>query len=95
MKSCAALALVLSGSTTAYAESAAPAAHLAHHVTMVTPPEHDPAELEVLFWNDAQRSDRFRNMEAWFAGYEVSSADRKSTRLNSSHVRTSRMPSSA
>ncbi len=75
MKSFIALALALSGFTTAYAESAAPAAHLAHHVTMVTPLEHDPAELEVLFWNDAQRSDRFRNMEAWFAGYEVSSAD--------------------
>ncbi|MEE1876281.1 serine hydrolase domain-containing protein [Altererythrobacter litoralis] len=70
----AAIALALTGFTSAYAETAAPAAHPAHPVTMVTPPEHDPADLEVLFWNDAQRSDRFRNMEAWFAGHEVAAA---------------------
>ncbi|WP_114520102.1 serine hydrolase domain-containing protein [Altererythrobacter sp. ZODW24] len=36
--------------------------------------ERDPADLQVLFWNDAQRSARFRDMEAWFAGHEVPAA---------------------
>lgn len=43
-------------------------------VTMVTPPAHDPSELQVLFWNAEQRSARFRAMEQWFAGLEVSPA---------------------
>jgi CubicO group peptidase (beta-lactamase class C family) len=30
--------------------------------------------LQVLFWNDAQRAERFRAMEQWFAGHEVPAA---------------------
>lgn len=68
----AALALALSGWTAAHAgEPDAPAAAAASPVTMITPPARDPAELEVLFWSDAQRSERFRHMEDWFAGHEV------------------------
>lgn len=43
-------------------------------VVMVTPPQRDPSELEVLFWSDAQRTERFRAMESWFAGHEVPAA---------------------
>lgn len=38
------------------------------------PVTRDPAELQVLFWNDAQRAERFRRMEDWFAGHEVAPA---------------------
>lgn len=31
-------------------------------------------ELQVLFWNDATRTDRFRRMEDYFAGHEVAAA---------------------
>ena len=47
---------------------------VSNSVTMVTPPEHDPSELQVLFWNDDQRAERFRSMEAWFPGHEVPAA---------------------
>ena len=40
-------------------------------VTLTQPPARDPSELQVLFWNDEQRSQRFREMENWFAGHEV------------------------
>lgn len=40
-------------------------------VELVTPPTRDQSELQVLFWDDAQRSARFRDMESWFAGHEV------------------------
>ncbi len=43
-------------------------------VTLVQPPARDPADLHILFWNDAQRSQRFRVMEQWFAGHEVAAA---------------------
>jgi CubicO group peptidase (beta-lactamase class C family) len=43
-------------------------------VERTTPPERDPSELQVLFWTDAQRSARFREMENWFAGHEVPAA---------------------
>ena len=33
--------------------------------------ERPPEELQVLFWDDTARSARFRDMESWFAGYEV------------------------
>lgn len=46
----------------------------ASSVTMSVPPQRDPSELEVLFWSDAQRSERFRAMEQWFAGHEVPAA---------------------
>jgi CubicO group peptidase (beta-lactamase class C family) len=34
----------------------------------------DQSELQVLFWTDAQRAERFRAMEQWFAGHEVAAA---------------------
>lgn len=43
-------------------------------VTFIEPPQRDPSELQVLFWNDEQRSARFRRMEDWFAGHEVPAA---------------------
>ncbi len=46
----------------------------AEPVALVTPPERDPSELQVLFWDDATRSARFREMENWFAGHEVPAA---------------------
>ena len=45
-------------------------------VRLVQPPTRDPSELQVLFWNDAQRSERFRAMEQWFAGHEVPASAR-------------------
>ncbi|MCZ8136505.1 MAG: serine hydrolase [Porphyrobacter sp.] len=71
----AALALMLAGCAGSYAESA-PAASgpPAPAVRLVQPPARDQSELQVLFWNDAQRSERFRAMEQWFAGHEVPAA---------------------
>jgi CubicO group peptidase (beta-lactamase class C family) len=43
-------------------------------VRMAIPPARDPSELEVLFWSDAKRAERFRAMEQWFAGHEVPAA---------------------
>ncbi len=43
-------------------------------VRLVQPPARDQSELQVLFWSDAQRSERFRAMEQWFAGHEVPAA---------------------
>jgi CubicO group peptidase (beta-lactamase class C family) len=43
-------------------------------VQLVQPPQRDPSELQVLFWTDAQRAERFRVMEQWFAGHEVPAA---------------------
>jgi CubicO group peptidase (beta-lactamase class C family) len=40
-------------------------------VELTTPPTRDPSELQVLFWTAEQRSQRFRDMENWFAGHEV------------------------
>ena len=68
----AAAAMAGSASHTA-AQSAAPAA-AAPSAVMVTPPPRDPSDLQVLFWSDAQRSERFRAMEQWFAGHEVPAA---------------------
>lgn len=66
----AALAALLAG-TGISAQEQGPAAPEAR---LVQPPERDPADLQVLFWNDAQRSERFRAMEQWFAGHEVPAA---------------------
>jgi CubicO group peptidase (beta-lactamase class C family) len=46
----------------------------APQVRLVQPPARAQSELQVLFWNDAQRSERFRAMEKWFAGHEVPAA---------------------
>jgi len=43
-------------------------------VRLVQPPARDPSELQVLFWSDEQRAERFRAMEQWFAGHEVPAA---------------------
>ena len=48
-------------------------------VEQVTPPQRDPSDLQVLFWNDEQRSARFRSMEDWFAGIEVPPASETRT----------------
>jgi CubicO group peptidase (beta-lactamase class C family) len=65
-----ALAMLLAASGASAKEQGpeAPAARLTQ------PPARDPSELEVLFWSDAQRAERFRAMEQWFAGHEVSGA---------------------
>lgn len=67
-----ALALVSAGAS---AQSQGPAAP---GVTLTQPPPRDQSELQVLFWSDAQRAERFRAMEQWFAGHEVPAA--KATR---------------
>ena len=46
--------------------------------TLIQPPQRAQSELQVLFWTDAQRAERFRAMEQWFAGHEVPAA--KTTR---------------
>lgn len=44
-------------------------------VRFVTPSASvDPADQQVLFWNESQRAVRFRDMESWFAGREVPAA---------------------
>lgn len=68
---CAALALA--GCTAGYVGpiDPSPAEIAANSVTKVSPPERDPSELDALFWSDAERTDRFREMEAWVPGLEV------------------------
>ncbi|MFN9716748.1 MAG: serine hydrolase domain-containing protein, partial [Sphingomonadales bacterium] len=75
MVSGAVLAVMLVGCTGSTSGSA-PAASgpPAPQVRLVQPPARDQSELQVLFWNDAQRSERFRAMEQWFAGHEVPAA---------------------
>ncbi|MEP3051595.1 MAG: serine hydrolase [Erythrobacter sp.] len=69
-------ALALSACTTSYSPSPEEAALLSlEPVQVVTPPEHDPAQLQVLFWDEPTRSARFRDMESWFAGHEVPAAN--------------------
>jgi len=46
-------------------------------VEVTQPPARDPSELQVLFWDDATRAARFRDMESWFAGHEVPAASRQ------------------
>ncbi len=71
----AALAVMLAGCAGSYAESAPAASGPPEPaVRLVQPPARDQSELQVLFWNDEQRSQRFRAMEQWFAGHEVPAA---------------------
>ena len=72
--SSAAMALALSGCVAGYSGPVETAAVQENPVTFVTPPERDPADLQVLFWSDEQRSARFRDMENWFEGHEVKGA---------------------
>jgi len=75
MVSGAVLAVMLVGCTGSTSGSA-PAASgpPAPQVRLVQPPARAQSELQVLFWSDAQRSERFRAMEKWFAGHEVPAA---------------------
>jgi len=72
----AVLAVMLGACAGSYApaENVAAAPPPRAKVELVQPPARDPSELAVLFWNDAQRSERFRAMEQWFAGHEVPAA---------------------
>ena len=72
--SSAAMALALSGCVAGYSGPVETVAVQENPVTFVTPPERDPADLQVLFWSDEQRSARFRDMENWFEGHEVKGA---------------------
>jgi CubicO group peptidase (beta-lactamase class C family) len=67
-------AALLAGCAGGYGSTAPVASAPAASVQITQPPQRDPSELAVLFWNDAQRSDRFRAMEQWFAGHEVPAA---------------------
>lgn len=78
----AALALLAGGLAPLHAQAAKDAPALAvppqypeaPAARLTQPPERDQSELQVLFWNDAQRAERFRAMEQWFAGHEVPAA---------------------
>ncbi len=72
--SSAAMALAHSGCVAGYSGPVETVAVQENPVTFVTPPERDPADLQVLFWSDEQRSARFRDMENWFEGHEVKGA---------------------
>lgn len=65
-----ALAVLLAG-TGLQAKEQGPEAPVAR---LTQPPARDQSELQVLFWSDAQREERFRVMEQWFAGHEVPAA---------------------
>ena len=66
-----ALSMATGGCQLTSANGAQTAAVARAPVELVQPPERDPAEVQVLFWNDEQRAARFREMENWFAGLEV------------------------
>lgn len=78
----AALALALGGFAPLHAQAERQAPALAvppqypekPAARLIQPPARDQSELQVLFWTDAQRAERFRAMEQWFAGHEVPSA---------------------
>jgi len=72
------IAAMLAGCASGYGGDRAIAPTIATPVVITQPPARDQSELQVLFWNDAQRSERFRVMEQWFAGHEVPAA--KTTR---------------
>lgn len=67
-------ALALASCTTSASSDLVAATAPLEVVSLTTPPERDQAELQVLFWDDGQRSARFRDMENWFAGHEVPAA---------------------
>lgn len=68
-----ALAVTLAGCAATSAGDP-PLAARAPAIRITQPPARSPADQQVLFWNDAQRSERFRAMEQWFAGHEVPAA---------------------
>ena len=64
-------ALALAGCTAGSVETS-PLSLKRDGVTSVAPAvERRPEDLQLLFWDEAQRSERFRDMEAWFPGHEV------------------------
>ena len=75
LTSSAVLALALSGCAFNAAEGVETSSVTPAAVELTQPPTRDPSQLQVLFWNDEERSSRFRAMEDWFAGYEVPAAD--------------------
>lgn len=76
MASGIALVALLAGCAGGSATTAPVASAPAAAVRIVQPPARDQSELQVLFWSAAQRSERFRAMEQWFAGHEVPAASK-------------------
>jgi CubicO group peptidase (beta-lactamase class C family) len=74
--------LVLAGVLATTAASAQEQGPDAPSVQLVQPPARGPADLQVLFWTDTQRAERFRAMEQWFAGHEVPAADNVRTLID-------------
>ena len=74
----AALAALLGacGGSYAPAQNVAAAPPTLERPALVQPPQRAQSELQVLFWTDAQRAERFRAMEQWFAGHEVPPASK-------------------
>nr|ADM63079.1 lipase/esterase [uncultured bacterium] len=66
--------LALAGCSFGAAEEMVDTAPVLEAPKLVTPPERDPSELQVLFWDSPTREARFRDMESWFAGHEVPAA---------------------
>lgn len=69
-------AATLAGCAGSYGSAESVTAAPAAPVQITQPPQRDQSDLQVLFWNDAERSERFRVMEQWFAGHEVPAAER-------------------
>ncbi|MEM9086292.1 MAG: serine hydrolase [Pseudomonadota bacterium] len=69
-----AAALAVTACTGSTASGVATASPELGEVRLLPPPVEDQAELQVLFWDDATRTQRFREMEKWFAGHEVPAA---------------------
>jgi CubicO group peptidase (beta-lactamase class C family) len=70
--SAASLALAACTGATAQGVTSAP---VYEEIRLLEAPEVDPSELQVLFWDDETRAERFREMEKWFAGHEVPAAN--------------------
>ena len=68
-------ALALSGCSLGAADSDVEAAPVLAAPQITTPPERDPKDLNMLFWDSAAREARFREMEEWYAGHEVAAAN--------------------
>ncbi len=69
-----AAALGLAGCSFGATDGAIDSGPVLEEPRLVTPPARDLSELQVLFWQRADREARFRDMENWFAGHEVPAA---------------------
>ncbi len=67
-------ALAIAGCSASYSGPVETTAAAIEPVQLVTPPTRDPSELQVLFWDNDARQERFSEMENWFAGHEVPKA---------------------